>query len=285
MGGLGNQMFQYAAATAIALRHQKKLFFDLQFLLDNQEETDVFTPRSFSLDIFNVKGRVLNSSLKRIFDNAFLRAVIPGRLKKVCHSYNDQSDFSNIEFPACMEGYFQSEDYFKDYRSILLDDFSFKLPLGNHNEKILMDIENSPAVSVHVRRGDYVSKIAVASVHSNCDIEYYERAITWMREKIGSPVFYFFTDDPLWVKQNFIDKYSFNKMVLIDKNDGADSWKDMLLMSRCKHHIIANSSFSWWGAWLNCYPQKMVIAPRQWFSDKNKYRFAKEIIPESWIRL
>ena len=136
---------------------------------------------------------------------------------------------------------------------------------------------------MHVRRGDYVNDTATRSVHGACSVEYYTNAFAYMQQQFPDAAFIFFSDEPAWVHDTFI-KHLPGSMVM-QNNNGADSWKDMYLMSQCNHHIIANSSFSWWGAWLNSKKDKTVIAPKQWFADTIKNETTTDLIPGNWIRL
>ena len=283
-GGLGNQMFQYAAARGLGLHLHQNVYLDLGFLEQNRE-TDDFTARSFALGIFKIKVlRFRTGDGNSLLPNLIKRWM--GKTKKPLHVYDDGSDLNNVQLPAYLDGYFQSEKYFGDQRSTLLKEFSFKLPAGDINEPLVKDILNTASVSIHFRRGDYVTKAAVAQVHGVCDVAYYETAAATLSKQYRGLVFYVFTDDPIWVKEHFILRHNAAyKMVLVDSNHGIDSWKDMYLMSICKHNIIANSSFSWWGAWLNQHAEKTVIAPTRWFADETVHAFEKDIVPASWIRI
>jgi len=275
-GGLGNQMFQYAALRALSLKYKKKAYLDLQLINNHQIETNTFTPRNFSLNIFKIKATPLSPLLKFFFK---ARHAISR------NNYDDGINFNSIKFPACLDGYFQSENYFKKYRKEILKDFSLKYPLDEKNETILQEIVKQQAVSLHIRRGDYITKPKVFLFHGVCSIEYYKAAIEYIKKKTDSPVFYIFTDDPIWVQNNFMVSIFSNKIRLVNINQGADSWKDMYLMSKCKHNIIANSSFSWWGAWLNQNPDKIVIAPKQWFADPTMNSKTVDLIPSDWLRI
>ena len=136
------------------------------------------------------------------------------------------------------------------------------------------------SVCIHIRRGDYVEDIITNQFHGVCNLDYYYRSIEYIASKIKNPYFFVFSDDPLWVKQNLILKYPCD---YIDQNFGKKDYEDMRVISKCKHNIIANSSFSWWGAWLNINPNKIVIAPKNWF--KSKAINTKDLIPESWFKI
>ena len=131
-------------------------------------------------------------------------------------------------------------------------------------------------ISIHVRRDDYLSSKYVSGFGGICTIEYYNKAVERIKEEVIDPVFYIFSDDINWCRENL----KLEQGVFIDWNTGKESWQDMFLMSQCKHNIIANSSFSWWGAWLNSNSEKIVIAPRIWWNG-----LKDDVVPDSWIRI
>ena len=178
-----------------------------------------------------------------------------------------------------MKGYFQTEKYFTNIREQLLKDFELNLPLNNANKEVLEKIKSTEAVAVHFRRGDYTKK-RVADKYGSCSVEYYKNAVKLIAEKTGKNLTVFvFSDDINWVKQNA--KFDC-ETVYVDINSGKQGYFDLELMKNCKHNVIANSSFSWWGAWLNQNPEKVVVAPKTWMKVlDNDY----DIIPESWLRI
>ena len=141
-------------------------------------------------------------------------------------------------------------------------------------------IQSTESVSLHVRRADYIQNALTNKIHGTCDQDYYDRAIRYIAERVIDPHFFIFSDEPEWVKENL--KIDF-PMTVVDCNDASRNYEDLRLMSTCKHNIIANSSFSWWGAWLNPNPDKLVITPEQWFNDKK--RNTKDLIPEQWVKM
>ena len=140
---------------------------------------------------------------------------------------------------------------------------------------MLKQIKESNAVSLHVRRGDYL----LHDVHNTDKLEYYTKAMTYLESKVDNPTYFMFSDDIEWVKQNFRSQH---KMIFVDFNDAKTNYEDIKLMSNCKHNIIANSSFSWWSAWLNTNPNKIVTAPQVWFNG-DMYDYT-DLVPKSWIR-
>jgi len=224
-GGLGNQMFQYAHGRNLSYRRKTVLKLDKSFL-DNflwQKIVGV-TPRKYELGGFNIQAELAKSK-------------------------------------NCLDGYWQSEKYFKNIRKILLRDFTLKKESKNFLKYKKLIIKTN-SVSVHIRHGDYIKRPVTRKYHLNPD--YYRQAIEIIKQKVKKPHFYLFSDDPI-----------------ISNFSGLNNNEELILMSFCKHNIIANSSFSWWGAWLNTNPKKIVIAPKKWFRAKTD----PEIVPQSWTKI
>jgi hypothetical protein len=285
-GGLGNQMFQYAAGRCLSIVTNSFLYLDSSILDSNKEETNNFTPRDFELDIFkNINfPLIVNNNSKKKLDNAkknSLRNLFYGgaNLYEEPHFHFDPLFFKLIP-TVYLKGYFNSENYFSKIRDILLQDFVF--PEINMDSELELKnyILNKEMISVHIRRGDYL-KPSSAAFHGFCSLDYYEQAIDIIRKKEPNSRICFFTDDPHWVKETIYKKYDYS--ILVEGNNGKNSWKDMFLMSLCKHHVIANSTFSWWGAWLSKYPKKIVVAPKKWFNDLSIN--TNNVTPDSWIRI
>ncbi len=155
------------------------------------------------------------------------------------------------------------------------------LNYGQHNneenQSMLDKIKSLNAISLHVRRGDYVN---LTHIHGLCDLNYYKRTIDYIASRVQNPHFFVFSDDIPWVRENLKIEYPFD---VVDINDGKTAFCDIWLMKHCQHNIIANSSFSYWGAWLNENPDKFVVAPQIWFVENNDS--FKDIVPKGWIRL
>lgn len=281
MGGLGNQMFQYAAARALA--EGENIYFDFLFLNQNHTSSEHFTAREFELQIFyHLKSKRLNTYFLRFLltNNKkynFLKRLLPSKFKNIKYiNDNNIAEFlnqPNSNHLLFLEGYFQDPSYFERIRHTLLQEFRFtNMPSAI---SIISDkIAKANAVSIHIRRGDYL-KPNVNTVHGVLPITYYQQAVSYINESVINPVYFIFSDDPNWCKENL--SFLHNKCFVSDDHQ---AWVDMYLMSQCKHHIIANSSFSWWGAWLNQNPEKIVITPQKWFN------FGKtNIIPKEWISL
>jgi hypothetical protein len=283
MGGLGNQMFQVAAAYALAKYHNTDFKLDLSFLLKNNKTTEIFTARNYELNVFDYNFYIATEEEKALFvkkkKNIFEKIKFKYLNCKLIEENQEGIEFfHNSTKNTYINGYWQNEDYFKEHKKDILKLFSFKeLPMNLHG--IRNEILNANSVSIHIRRGDYVTNSAASSFHGLCSMEYYISAIKIMNSKVINPVFFIFSDDEDWVKENFIINQPYH---FVSKNKSID---DLHLMKLCKHNIIANSSFSWWGAWLNENIDKVVVAPSQWFVDQKKNNETKDLIPDAWIRL
>ena len=284
-GGLGNQMFQYAAGRALALKLQKELSIDT-FLLRKKTKTTV---RNFELTVFNINANEKDSLKNKLITKSFfflnkyhIKGLIFGifRIFRDKKAQNFDTRFNTIEGNTTLFGYFQNETYFKAFSEDLRKDFEFIVPFNDENAIMTQKIASTNSISVHIRRGDYLNPDVNLAL---LNITYYQEAISYIKQNVESPVFYIFSDDINWVRENL--DLSQTEHVFIDWNKGADSFRDMQLMSLCKNNIIANSSFSWWGAWLNNNPDKIVIAPGTWYKNETKEDYPNGFIPEKWIIL
>lgn len=278
-GGLGNQMFQYATAKNIA--NGKPVYFDLGFLNQHKVSTATFTSRQFELTIFkNIQFKTAGKLTARLILNynvlfKFVKRIIMPDTAIIQQS--EKNELINLQAlkskTIYLDGYFQNEDYFKNIRQVLLHDFQF--PQISEDRKKAIKNAVIP-VSVHVRRGDYLQP-AINAFHGLVPISYYQQAKAKLETLVTNPFYFVFSDDPEWCTQNF-SFFGENTTIMPFPSD--NNWEDMYLMSICKHNIIANSSYSWWGAWLNQNADKVVIAPQKWFSSVNT-----DIIPPQWIRI
>ncbi len=281
IGGLGNQLFQFAAAKSIAIQNNTTLLIDSRDL-DNPNQIRKFSLDHFTLEYQNATDQELDRFLNRN-QNLFSKVLI--KLFKLYPTYKEtyfqfNSSVFKMGSNLYLDGYFQSEKYFKSIESEIRNDFQFKNTPNFQNQTMLKQISNVNSISIHVRRADYVTNSNTNQVHGTCSLEYYQTAISFVKSKITNPHFFVFSDDIEWSKQNLTldDNTEF-----IDFNIGKLDHEDLRLMSACKHNIIANSSFSWWGAWLNQNSQKIVIAPKKWFNDTTINTI--DLIPENWIQL
>jgi hypothetical protein len=256
-GGLGNQMFQYAYGRKLELS-QKKVVFDISFFSGLKSKKD--TSRAFMLHNFNIKT---NASF--------------------IEKYSSFNDFiSKVKRKIGLKSadiFYQNEKYFLDIADTIKKEFTLKNSLSSQalefSEKI-MNSENS--VSIHIRRGDYISNPTTNKHHGVCDLNYYEKAIDYLKNKIQSPTFFVFSDDIEWVKENLKIEHA-----TLVSNPSLTECEELVLMSKCAHNIIANSTFSWWSAWLNVNSDKIVIAPTQWTRTQTSAEL--NILPKSWIQI
>jgi len=286
MGGLGNQMFQYALGKHLALKHHTKLKLDLTFLLDRTPRPD-FTFRDYELGIFNINASFATDKEVFNFLNVPKFTHWKDRLKQKIYRYHhfveEQFNFDekvlNLPRNTYLEGYWQSEKYFTGCQQEIRKVFTFKDSPSSYYAALNEQTQKCNSVSVHFRRGDYINNPVIKSYHGECTVEYYEQAIAKIRSLVPSAVFFMISDDIAWVKKQFAGQDHF---VFVENGKGAGH-EDMQLMSQCRHNIIANSSYSWWGAWLNANPEKIVIAPKKWFNDNS--RNTENIYPHAWITL
>jgi hypothetical protein len=279
MGGLGNQMFQYAAGLSAAERLGTELKMDLSWF-DSLEEVD--TPRFYELDNFNLKQEFVNKNDFVLKNDGFKNRLMNIRKKQLNFykesQFNYSDNFLNIKNNTYIEGYFQTEKYFNDIRDDVIYSFTFKNKASVKSAKIIDQIKNSDSVSLHVRRGDYVSNKSANKFHGLMGEAYYKKAIALINKKIKNPKYFIFSDEIEWVKNSFdLPK---NSVYITHNKSGIE---DMRIMIECKHNIIANSSFSWWGAWLGLQKDKVVIAPKLWFLDSNTN--TSDVIPERWSQI
>jgi len=285
-GGLGNQMFQYAIGRCLAHSLNTELKLDTsQFQPDNL--------RNYALSVFRIVEnfatpidltrvrRPLAWSIKYPVD--LLRSMIQPNAPIL---YIKESKFHfDPEILALpdnlyLEGYWQSEKYFKVIEKIIRNDFTFSVEPDYLNKQMADQIRICESVSIHVRRGDFVTNPTTNAYHGTCSVDYYKKAIQIIKNRVHQPQFFIFTDDPIWVREHLDTGYP---TVFVDFNGPEKDYEDLRLMSLCQHHIIANSSFSWWGAWLCQNTEKIVIAPIKWFNKPDIN--TQDLIPDTWIRL
>ena len=289
-GGLGNQMFIYAFCLELRKRGYKTVLFAPRFKKSKgygyqgyelKKLFDINETIGFSAKLFN-SLLTIYSQLIRIFPVRFKRLLF-----KLIGIYTVTVPENFIFYPDTFSfiykneiymGTWQSEKYFLNAKDEIKKQFVFKDELLSlETKRILHQIKSCISVSIHIRRGDYLSPQYLNGFGGICTINYYKKAIEIIKKQFLDSVFYIYTDDKNWVIENF--QIENGKFVL--HNIGSDSWQDMFLMSNCKHNIIANSSFSWWGAWLNSNPDKIVIAPKIWW----KYFEKDDVVPADWIRI
>ncbi len=274
IGGLGNQMFQYALGRALSIKNNVEFKMDLSGF-------ESYKLHDYSLKHFNITENIATfKEIKSIKNKKLLQLFYRHSSQIIEKYFYYDSAILKVIDKVYLDGYWQSEKYFNDISEVIRKDFTVKHQQAGRNKEIAELIEDSNSVSLHIRRGDYVSNKITNTVHGLCNLDYYNRAIIYIAEKFSNLHFFVFSDDPIWTKKYISVK---ENITYVDHNKADKNYEDLRLMSQCKHHIIANSSFSWWGAWLNQNPDKIVIAPRKWFNEDSID--TKDLIPESWIRL
>lgn len=290
VGGLGNQMFQYACATSLA----RETGLPLRFCVDGfsayasdrtlalEEVFGLVLPRATRADLGRVIGRWRSGLTARRLLSHPAAGLMRGRGFVAEREGEDPEGLrARLAKGGYLHGYWQSEQYFRAHAGAIREAFRFAVPLEPENQALAARIAAGPAIGLHVRRGDYVTNAKARALHGLCDPGYYRRAIEKLRGSHSTTRLFAFSDDPDWVEQEILDGLPDSECVR--HNGGSRSYRDMQMMALCDHQIIANSSFSWWAAWLNPVPHKQVVAPRQWFGDLS--RDASNIVPREWERL
>lgn len=291
IGGLGNQMFQYAFGRRLALERGVPLKIDVSAFAD-------YDLHGYALGRLAIEAEeagaaevaALTAVAPRFPENLVPRRLLPRFLRR-SRRYHPQHVHEGEGFtydPAVVEregslyidGYWQSERYFAPAAATLRREFAVPTPLAGRNAEVADRIQAGPAISVHVRRGDYAADPKTRAIHGLLSLDYYAAAVAHLAERVEAPRYFIFSDDPAWAAAN-LDLPG--EPVLVDHNDAATNYEDLRLMSLCDHHVIANSSFSWWGAWLNASAEKIVVAPARWVADPSKP--CPDVCPEAWVRL
>lgn len=294
VAGLGNQMFQYAMGRAVTHRCGTELKLD----------TSAFVPggnRVFELDRFRIDAAIASSEEIRAITGLLgtrsgptARAVrrfcprwIPVRhiltgsyVQERCFHFDPQ--LLSLRDNVYLHGRWQSEKYFSDIADAIRNEFQLK-SIGCEDQELAQSMEaDESSVSLHVRRGDYVTLSQQRRVYTSLSMEYYENAISYIRAQLTHPRFFIFSDEPQWVQANLHVKDA--KIISVDGlNRGP---RELILMTKCRHHIIANSTFSWWGAWLSVRRDGIVCAPRQWFAaEEQRRRCMDDLLPATWTKL
>lgn len=286
--GLGNQLFQYAFARSIQIKRREEVLLDASNYTDERFPIRrTSTKRSYELDHFNVKlkkadDRMLQKYKFLVRENLFARWIFTLSERRLwmnqvivqqdAWEYN-QSYFKrkgNIYY----KGWFQNPQYFSEIRQQLLKDITPKQKIYIQSDlKQLLQADNT--VAIHCRRGDY-------KYIRNClSVDYYIRAMGYMEEKLQKPQYLFFSDEITWVKTQFGIKDNYYYM---DDYGKYEDYEELMIMSKCKNIIIANSTFSWWAAWLNAYEDKIVVMPKIWAYVKGEGVIEPDF-PLEWIRL
>jgi Glycosyl transferase family 11 len=279
MGGVGNQLFQYSAARSLSIDLGAKLLIDLSWFAGDHG-------RLYELGKFNLPIAVINKIPQfpcgaGIFVHKLLRTLTIKKLGATFYnepSFDWDPDLKKILAPVYLYGYFQSEKYFLPHEKTIRHDLKYDGPYPERCNSLIQRIGEVDSIALHVRRGDYLHNKNMNVYHTQ-SVQYYKKAITTLSKNLRNPYCFIFSDDSSWVKENLIFDIPFE---IVDINSEETPFWDLMLMSKCKHFIIANSTFSWWSAWLGADPQKKVIAPINWFKSN---RHVKDLLPSNWINL
>lgn len=281
-GGLGNQMFQYCLYHYLSSEGYS-VYADTSFFRKEEAHEGLMLPEVFDIklnlmdeDKLDYLIGINSSKLMKIFKRVpILRKIKFYREKKPFSFDEKMFNFKDVY----LRGYWQSTKYIEKYESEIRNIFTFKKFRNRKNILFSKKIENNNSVSIHVRRGDFFkNKKRIQRYGNICTNSYYKKAINIIKHKINDPIFLVFSDDIDWAKQNFTG----SNFIFVDWNKGKSSYRDMHLMSLCKHNIIANSTFSWWGAWLNKNENKVVITPSKM---NNKHNDFSQLFPDDWIKI
>lgn len=284
-GGMGNQMFQYAAGRCVAARLQAPLILDLAWFHAVRNAPGV-TPRSYALDAFGIQAELQQRSgwltsaphlVQRLARPVLHRLVREQVYRETPNAFDP--GFRQLRSPVTLDGYFQSELYFAPIAEEIRASFRRRGPISAESADLLSQIEQDTSVAVHIRRGDYVTNAAAAEFHGLCDIDYYRAGLRYLASELGAFRVFVFTDDPAWALENL--DFGVETLVLPGPGSRPDH-EDLWLMAACHSFVIANSSFSWWGAWLGEHEDKRVVAPQRWFLDPS--RGTSELLPGGWVQ-
>jgi hypothetical protein len=277
-GGLGNQLFQYAAGKSLALRQNTQLLLDTSYFKGEGL-------RNFELDSFNISLKIADRELvenfiTRSFAGRIRDRILPMKFRKVYKEpfYHFDKNFFNAASDVYLKGYWQSEKYFNPVKEAIKTDLTIKPEIIEKIKQVGAGLGIATSVAVHIRRADYTIDVQ-KDYHGTLEKDYYHGAIQLISDKIKDARFYFFSDSINWVKENL----GMPGAVYVSGEVTKNHLEDLYLMSQCNHNIIANSSFSWWGAWLNNNPGKIVIAPKNWFNKGPKDTY--DLYPDNWIIL
>jgi len=280
--GLGNQLFQYATGRSLARQLGTRLILDTS-------EYSSSSFRQYKLNHFGISQPILNPLAQFAIRKLRKRALTSIRL--LAHNYGifrfviDKERGFDKTLPAQgrnlhLEGFWQSERYFAGLRETLLSELTLPAPIQPEARQMWARLPEEISVCVHIRRGDYVSTEHGQTHYSTCGLEYYAAAMAYLGERVAGAKYYFFSDDPDWVQANFTPA---DNRVFVASPAARSDIEDFSLMMNCRHFIIANSTFSWWAAWLGKHPDKLVIAPRNWY--RSSRNTDKDLVPDHWVRL
>jgi len=259
-GGLGNQLFQYACARALSVKTDQTLLMEMSYFIHNPHRTTPQWP--YQLDCYSIAAHPIEP------DTPW--EALPQYHEK---SFYYDPEVLNLSGPVFLKGFWQSPQYFESIQSLLRKELTYKHAL---NSNLLDQVTSTHSVGLHIRRGDYLLP-QINSSHPVLSLSYYHQASDLLGQRFENLHFFVFSDDPTWAETHLNLPYP---VTLINTQNAME---DFELQRACQHNIIANSSFSWWAAWLNNSPGKQVVAPKYWLkSDPN---ITRDLLPSNWLNL
>lgn len=286
-GGLGNQLFQYAVAKMLSLKTNVPMKIDQSSFIG-------YKLHEYGMSAFNIQENFASeeeclqlknprkTAVEKLIKKLFLKTKDDKRFIFEESNFSYDQRLFNVKPPVYLDGYWQSEKYFLEIEKEIRREFEIIIPPSIENKEILQDIQKNNSISIHIRRGDYVTVPKFKEFHGTCSLDYYNNAISYIKQRVENPVFYIFSNDIPWSKEHLIID---GNVIFVDINDAKTNYEDLRLMKNCKHNIIANSTFSWWGAWLNDNACKIIIAPQKWFENKEMQAQIQDLTPENWIKI
>jgi hypothetical protein len=293
MGGIGNQLFQYAFVRSLSIKLNQKFKLDLSWYRDYHKfektnDPNAATKREYLLDKFNIKENLLspaylsisyrlnNSSiLNKILKYPPLRYFSYNTTNEFYFNLNKIKSFNNVY----LLGFWQKSDLFEEFSDVIKEELTLRNKLSEENKILLEKIDSTNSIAVHIRRGDLLNRPVAVSEQPSSSDKYYYNAINKIMGKVEEPELFVFSDDINVIKNN----YKFDIPTTYIDNNGPD-YEQFNLMCNCKHQIIANSTFSWWAAWLNNYQEKIIISPKWWYRNPVKNESIIRI-PQNWTVL
>lgn len=287
-GGIGNQLFQYSLGRQLSIKNQTELKLDISFYDDETLEDFLLPHSKFLIKDFDTRYTLCSESEKAKLVNK--SRLFLSRVKRKINPYNTnlfiekslKFDPAVLSLPkdVFLTGWFQSEKYFFQIKELLKKELLFKKLQGNAHKQMAQKITSLNSVSIHVRRGDYFKNAEHTKYFGILNLNYYKKCVEYINNRVSNPHYFIFSDDVSWVVENF--KIAGNKTIVDLKNESS-AVGDMHLMSLCKHNVIANSSYSWWAAWLNNNVNKIVMAPSPWFGTDTER--VNDMVPNDWIKM
>lgn len=276
--GLGNQMFQFALFRKLQALGRDICIYDFDLRGTRAKHNGLELESVFALSYKQLSKKEFRRYDTSNLVNHIIRKILYE--KKYSIYEEEMLSFKEEIFSMdniCLKGYWQSEKYFQNIENQIRKDFVFPPLEDKKNNYILEQISNSNSIALHVRRGDYILPKYENVFGCICNEEYYKKSIEYMKERVEKPKFFVFSNDIKWCKDNLPD----DNFIYVEGNSKKKSYIDMQLMASCKHQIIANSSFSWWSAWLNANIDKIVVCPTKWINGKT----VKDIWCEGWVKI